>query len=210
MNIQLTVSPRANETRSALAGKEMIPAVVYGPKQPSLSIMVEQRTFAKVFAEAGESTIIELTGLSEPIEVLVHEVVFHPTKGQVEHIDFYAIERGKEMTTEIPLTFTDTAPVEKSGGMVAKVLHQVTVTCRPSKLPKEIVVSLSGLAAADDQIVIANLDVPEGVTIDHEPDEVVAVAQGVREVESETVEAAAVDMSAVEVESKGKAEDEDV
>ena len=205
MTITLAVTKRDTAiARAALQANDQIPAVVYGPKQESIALSVDRRDFMKTFKEAGESTIIELTGLDESIEVLVHDLSFHPHKGLVEHIDFYAFERGKEMTTEVPIHFVGAAPVEKGGGMVNKVLHEVTITCRPSKLPSEIEVDISSLTKAEQQLTIADLPQIEGVAYEHEADEVVAVAEGVREEEPET-EPGAVDIGAIEVEAKGKA-----
>ena len=209
MTLTLNVAVRENETRQQLKTEDMIPAVVYGPKQETLSLKIERGAFERTFKESGESTIIELQGLTEPIEVLVHQVDFYPTKGGFQHVDFYAIERGKDMTTEVPLVYTGEAPVEKTGGMVNQIMHEVTVTCRPSNLPKEILVDISGMTESDTQITVADLPVPEGVVVDNDPEEVVAVAHGARaeEVEEDTE---SVDMNAIEVEEKGKKEDSEV
>ncbi len=208
MTITLAVTKRDTATnRAALEASGQIPAVVYGPKQESISLAIDRRDFMKTFKQAGESTIIELTGLDESVEVLVHDLSFHPHKGSIEHIDFYAFERGKEMTTEVPIHFIGTAPVEKGGGMVNKVLHEVTVTCRPSKLPSEIEIDISVLVEADQQLTIADLPEIEGVTYEHEVEEIVAVAEGVREEEPEE-EPEAMDIGAIEVEAKGKDEEE--
>ena len=208
MKISLSVIARdTTSTRATLQAEDKIPAVVYGPKQESIALSVDRRDFMKTFKEAGESTIIELAGLEEPIEVLVHDLDFHPSKGQVQHIDFYAFERGKEMTTEVPISFVGTAPVEKGGGMVNKVLHEVTITCRPSNLPSEIEIDITVLTEADQQLTIADLPALEGVSYEHETDEVVAVAEGVRDEESDTDPEAA-DVGAIEVEAKGKTEEE--
>ena len=205
MTLTLQVATRANESRAQLQAADMIPAVVYGPKQTAVSLQMGRGEFERIFKESGESTIIELQGLDETVEVLVHAVDFHPSKGGIQHVDFYAIERGKDMTTTVPVTMTGEAPIEKSGGMVNQVLHEVTVTCRPSNLPKEITVDISGLAEAGAQITIADLGALDGVVIDHEADEIIAVTQGAREEEPEEP-AESVDMAAIEVEEKGKGE----
>jgi large subunit ribosomal protein L25 len=205
MTTSLTISERTSESRATLHAADEIPAVVYGPKQESISLRVPRREFERVLKHVGESAIVELQGMSEPIEVLVQDVDFHPTKGGIQHVDFYAIERGKDMTTNVPLEFTGEAPVEKTGGMVNKILHEVTVTCRPSQLPHEITVDVSSVTDADSQILVGDLPASDGVTINHEPDEVIAVAQGARGDEPDT-EGAEVDMEAVTVEEKGKAE----
>ena len=209
MKITLQVTKRDTATsRATLQASDLIPAVVYGPKQEAVPLSVERRVFMKVFKETGESTIIELVGLDEPVEVLVHELDFHPSQGGVRHIDFYAFERGKEMTTEIPIHLTGTAPIEKGGGMVNKVLHEVTITCRPSNLPQAIELDISTLSKPDQHLTIADLPQLEGVTYEHETDEVLVVAEGVREEEPET-EPEAIDVTEVEVEAKGKAETEE-
>lgn len=209
MTVSLKIQERGAESRATLQAADEIPAVVYGPKQESISLRVPRADFERVLKDVGESAIVELQGLAEPIEVLVHGVDFHPIKGGIQHVDFYAIERGKDMTTNVPLEFIGEAPVEKGGGMVNKVLYEVEVTCRPSVLPHDIKVDLSVLANADDQILISDLPALEGVTIEHEADEVVAVAQGVREEEPEEDTSSDVDMDAIEVEEKGKGEDDE-
>jgi large subunit ribosomal protein L25 len=206
MTLKLEVEKReASNDAVRAAGK--IPAVVYGPKQEPVSIAVDKLKFEKTLQEAGESTIISLVGLDQEIEVLVHEVSFDPAKGGVDHADFYAIERGKELTTNVAFEFIGEAPVEKTGATVTKVMHEVEVTCLPRALPSHIDVDLSLLATEDSQIHISDLVIPEGVTLDAKPDDVVAAVSAAREEEpEETTEA--VDMDAVEVEGEKKEEGE--
>jgi len=179
-----------------------IPAVVYGPKQEPISITIDKNLFEKTLKVAGESTIITLTGLETEIEVLIHDVSFDAGKGGINHTDFYAIERGKELTTNVSLEFIGEAPVEKSGAMVTKVLHEIEVTCKPSALPSHIDVDVSVLVDADSQILIKDLNIPAGVTVTEELDDVVATVAEAREEEPEE-EPVAVDMDAIETEEKG-------
>ena len=201
MTISLAVEKRDGK---AAAGK--IPAVVYGPKQDSIPLTLDKAVFEKLFKEAGESTIINLEGLDEAVEVLVHDVAFNPIKGGIQHVDFYAIERGKELTTNVTLEFIGEAPAEKQGGVLTKALHEVEVTCRPSALPKHIGVDVSVLVDFDTVIRVSDLPLPEGVKIENDPEETVAVVTPVKEEEEEP--AAAVDMDAIEVEGKGKEDGE--
>ena len=69
-------------------------------------------------------------------------------------------------------------------------------------LPHELVVDVSGLAEVGAQIHAGDLKLPAGVSLALDPEEVVALIQ---EVEEEPVEEASpVDLSAIEVEAKGK------
>lgn len=202
MTISLSVTKR--EQGEKPEGK--VPAIVYGPKQKPQLVAVERQLFDKILREAGESTILTLDGLDQPVEVLIHEVAFNPARGGVQHVDFYAIERGKELTTDVALHFVGLAPVEKTGASVNKVLHEVEVTCRPSALPAHIDVDISVLVDEESLIRVSDLVLPSGVKVENDPEDVVATVSGVRsEKEEETSES--VDMSAVAVETKGKAEE---
>lgn len=209
MTITLAVTKRDETTKTdALRVSGLIPAVVYGPKQAPVTVTIEEKVFDKVLSEAGESTIIELAGLENKVEVLIKDVDFNPVKQRVMHVDFYAIEKGKEMTTQVALHFIGEAPVEQAKlGTVTKVLHEVEVTCLPTDLPAHIDVNLDILAEVDDKILVKDLVVPKGVKIDAEADDAVAVVKESKE-ELESEESGSVDMSSVEVEQKGKTEAE--
>ena len=212
MTITLSVTERDESTTvDTLRNNGSVPAVVYGPKQEPISIVLEAKIFDKVRKEAGESTIVELTGLKEPIEVLIKDIDFNPVRKEVIHVDFYAIERGKEMTTTVALEFVGEAPVEASNaGSVTKVLHEIEVTCMPSVLPGHIEVDLSGLVEVHHKIHVKDLKVVEGVTMNVDPeDAVVVVSAAKQEVEEDEEASAEVDMDSIEVEKKGKEESEE-
>lgn len=204
MTIKLDVQKRdAAMSAAAVRAQGLVPAVVYGPKQEPVTISIDAKTFQKVMDEAGESTIINLSGLDHEVEVLIKEVEFNPVQRGVLHADLYAIERGKEMTVTVPLEFEGEAPAEKFGS-VTKVMQEIEVTCRPSKLPNHITVDVSVLVTEEDQIHVKDLPKLDGVTYEAEDDEVVAVISVAKD---EPEEAGDIDMNAIETEEKGKAEE---
>ncbi len=204
MTVKLEVTPRTGKAYKARQAGN-VPGVVYGPKQAPINVSILQTTMEKTVRDAGESTIIVLEGIGAPVEVLIQDVSFDSTRGGIQHVDFYAIEAGKELTVDVPLEFIGEAPAAKLGGSLTKVLHEVEVTCRPADLPQHIDVDVSSLVDFEAQIHVRDLVVPKGVKIENDPEEVVALVQ---EVEEEVVEeVATVDMAAVEVEKKGKAEE---
>jgi large subunit ribosomal protein L25 len=206
MTFILDATPRTERgkklAKARNAGK--LPAVVYGAKEKSTAFYLDRISFEKVFKQAGESSIITLKGLEGDKEVLVHDVAFDPSRGGIIHVDFYAIEAGKEITVDVPLTFVGEAPALKLGGTLTKVLHEIEVTCKPKDLPKEITVDVASLVDFEAQIHVSDLTIPAGVTVGNAPDDVVALVQAVEEEKEEAP--AAIDMSAIEVEKKGKEE----
>lgn len=187
------------------AGK--LPAIMYGPKEEATPLTIDRIAFEKLFKSTGESSVIVLTGLKESKEVLVHDVSFDPARGGMIHVDFYAIEAGKEITVDVPLEFVGEAPALKLGGTLTKVLHEIEVTCMPSNIPQHIDVDVSSLDDFEKQIHVKDLVIPKNVKVENDGEEVVALVQAVAEEVEAPVEA--IDMSAIEVEKKGKTEEAD-
>jgi large subunit ribosomal protein L25 len=205
MTVKLPIKSRIkNKGGVGESIKERIPAIVYGRRQEPIMVSVDRKEFEKTFKTAGESTVIALEGLSSPIEVLVKDVTFAPIKGGIVHIDFYAIEAGKEMTTHIPLHFTGEAPATKLGAVINKVLHELNITCKPADLPPHLDVDLGKLVEVDSKLTVADLVCPKGVKIAEAEDAIVAIAALVVEVAEE---APVVDIADIPVAQKGKTEE---
>jgi large subunit ribosomal protein L25 len=195
------------KTLEALRAEGKVPAVLYGPKEPTASIAVDAKVFDKVFKEAGESTVVTLQGLGEDKDAMIHEVTYHPVTGKPLHVDFYVIEKGKKVQTNVPLEFVGEAPAVKSlGGTLMKIMHEIEIEAMPKDLPHEIVVDISVLHTFDAHITLADLKLPAGVVALGNPEDTVAsVAEPKEEVEEPV---AAIDMESIEVEKKGKADEE--
>jgi len=191
---------------ASLRARGELPAVVYGSQKESLAIILNQAEFQKVLTQAGESSIVSLTIDGQGQDVLIHEVQTNPLSGLPIHADFYIVSQDKELEVAVPLVFEGVAPAVKDlGGSLVKVLHELEIRALPKNLPHDIVVDISSLIALDSQILIKDLKLPLGVTSVLEVEEVVAaITEAGEEVVEET---APVDLSAIEVEKKGKQEE---
>ncbi len=208
MTITLNATKRTETGRQAkrLLSKDLLPAVVYGPKHEAESITLSLPEFKKILRDAGESSVIEITGLGDSFQALIHAVDRDPMTDVPCHADFYAIAKGAKVNVAVPLTFVGESPAVKAGANLIKVLHELEVESDPSKLPHDLEVDISGLAEIGDQIHVKDIKLPAGVTTALEAEDVVALIQAPAEEEEET---AAPDMDAIEVEQKGKGESED-
>lgn len=183
-----------------------IPAVFYGPKEAAQSIKILAADFEKAFKEAGESTVVVLEVEGEEHETLIHDVSYHPVRGNIAHVDFYVIEKGKKVQVGVELEFVGVSPAEKTlGGTLVKVMHEIEIEAMPSNLPHGIEVDISSLVDFDSQIKAGDITLPSGVTLITDADEVVALVQEAKEESDEP--AAPIDISAIEVEKKGKKEE---
>ena len=203
----LIATKRSKTTKLVDIRKEgNIPAVVYGARVENTSISVPSIAFEKVWKDAGESSTIVLELEKQKIDVLIHEVQVDPVKSFPIHIDFLAIDMNKTIEVTIPLMFAGVAPAEKNGlGVLVKVLHEVEIEALPKNIPHNLEVDLSTIITLENKIHVKDIKLPTGVKVLTEGEEVVALVAQVQEEKEET---APVDLSAIEVEKKGKKEEE--
>jgi large subunit ribosomal protein L25 len=202
--LTLTVEKRdiASDLNTLRSGGKL-PAVFYGPKEKSTPVSVSTKEFTKVFKQAGESSVIVLKDGAHEHEALIHEIDVHPVTGAFRHADFYVIEKGKKVKVHVPIVFAGVSPAVKDlGGILVKVLRELEVEAAPKDLPREITVDLGALALMTDTIHARDVKMAAGVTLISGADEIIAsIALAKEEVEEVST---AVDMSAIEVEKKGK------
>ena len=202
----LKAEVRKSGTGKAMRRAGFLPAVVYGRSEKSTPISISALDFAKAFKEAGESGVIVLSGVGTPKNVLVNDVVYDAVSGAIIHADLYAVEKGQTVSVAVPLEFIGVSnAVKMLGGILTKVMHELEVEGEPSDLPHSIIIDISALSDLDSQIHVSDLVLPKGVTAELDGEEVVAM---ISVAEEEPVEAAPVDLAAIEVEKKGKKEEE--
>ena len=189
------------ESLNVLRKSGQMPAVFYGPKDPSTPIKVSLVDFKKAWKTAGESTVVSLEGDGIDADVLIHQVDLDPVTDVAIHADFYAIEKGKKLSVDVPLEFIGVAPAVKDlGAVLVKVLHEVEIEALPKDLPHTLQVDISSLINFDSTLTAADIKLPAGVALKIKPEDVIA---SVYEPKEEVVEVP-VDLSAIEVEKKGK------
>jgi large subunit ribosomal protein L25 len=190
----------------ALKKAGQIPAVFYGAGKTTTSISVSLVEFKKIWREAGESSTVKISIDGKSIDVLIHEVQVHPVTDEPIHVDFLVVDMNKAIKVNVPLEFEGISNAVKNGlGNLVKVLHEVEIEALPKDLPHNLVVDISKLETIDDQVFVSDIKLPAGVTIITNAHDVVASI--VAQVE-EKEEVAPVDLSAIEVEKKGKKEEE--
>lgn len=191
----------------ALRKGGQIPAVFYGAGKESTPVTVSTIQFKKVWRGAGESSAVVVKTPEGDVDVLIHEVQVDPITDEPIHVDFLAIDMTKKIKVKVPLEFTGVAGVVKNSlGNLVKVLHEIEIEALPKDLPHNLEVDISKLETLQDQIFVSDIKMPAGIvaiTGEHE-----VVASVVEQKEEKEEVAAPVDLSAIEVEKKGKKEEE--
>ncbi|MCC7004772.1 50S ribosomal protein L25 [Candidatus Nomurabacteria bacterium] len=208
--LKLKVERRELPSKLGEIRKEaQIPAVFYGKKEKSTPISVKETDFIKVWRKAGESSVIVLEDGSHNHEALIHDIDLDPVTDKIRHVDFYVIEKGKKVKVRVPIEYVGvSAAVKDLGGTLMKILHDIEIEAKPADLPHNVQVDISTLVDFQSRIFAKDIKLPAGVDLVEKPEEVVALAAEAKK-EEEVVEAP-VDLNAIEVEKKGKKEEEGV
>lgn len=190
----------------ALRESGKIPAVFYGLKKDVTSLSVDRKEFINVFKEAGETSTITLKTPNGEFNAMIHDVQLDPVAGSVNHIDFLAVDMNKAIEVDVPIEFVGESEAVKGGGVLVKVLHEVTVSALPSNIPQHINVDISKLSQIDDIITLGDISLPNGAQFTEEDMSVVIASVTAQQEESETP--TEMNLDSIEVEKKGKKEEE--
>ncbi len=193
--------PRLAAASRTVVGKKVahlrhegrLPAVVYGHGVESESVSVDAHEFELLHRKVGASTLVDLSvdgKKSRP--VLVHSIQVNPISRRPIHIDLFAVRMTEELTVEVPLVGQGAAPATELGGTLVHPTSSVRVRALPDKLPDSLHYDLSSLVDYDTTITVADLEVPDGVTVQADEHEVIARVLAPRvELEEEPVAEAA-------------------
>ena len=143
----------------------MVPAVIYGDKQPALGIELEARVIRKIIHEPGIfSRLLNIDVDGKSITVLTRDIQFHPVSDEALHFDFLRVGKSSTVSVAIGVEFIneDKCPGLRIGGVLNVVRHEVELNCPANAIPEKITIDLEGIKVGDS-IHISAIELPEGV-----------------------------------------------
>jgi len=217
--VKLVVHPRdevgSRESRR-LRRSGLIPAVIYGSGKPGVPVSVDAHSLREALAtEAGTHAVLDVVveGHKRPHVAIVKELELDRVKHVVTHVDFQEIKLTEPIESEVSIEFDGTpVGVKIGGGLLDVATRAVTVSALPTEMPDRLLADVEGLDVGDVAHV-SDLQVPDGITVLDDPDEVICSVLAPRiaeevvaaEEEEEAAEAAA---AAAEPEVVGEREAE--
>lgn len=217
LQISAKIRDKFGKQIKSLKKNGIIPAVLYGHGSKATALSLDLKEFAKIYKQAGESTIINLNiekdGKAELKPVLIHEVDFDPVSDELRHADFYVVRMDEKITAKIPLVFIgESDAIKVLNGILIKNLHEIEVEALPKDLPHQIEIDISVINTFSDHIYIKDLKLSQGVRVLDDASEIVALVKPPRtEEEIKALEGEVkIDIEAVKVESEEKKKEEEV
>jgi large subunit ribosomal protein L25 len=141
-----------------------IPAVIYGDKQPPVSIVLNTNEVTKRIHAGGFMTTVATINVDgQKITVLPKDYQLDPVRDFTLHVDFLRVSGNTEVTVDVPVHFiNEDKSAIKQGGVLNIVRHTVEFSCPAGSIPEFITVDLDG-AKIGDSIHISAVKLPKGV-----------------------------------------------
>jgi large subunit ribosomal protein L25 len=155
-----------------------VPGTVYGHGTAPVSVAVGARELRNALSgEAGSNALLSLQAGGQTYLTLARELQRHPLKGSVTHIDFVIVRRDEVISAEVPVNLVGEAlEVQHGDGMVEQQLFTLPVRALPTDIPNFVELDISGLTIGAS-LRVADLELPDTVTVDIDPEVTVAVGQ---------------------------------
>jgi large subunit ribosomal protein L25 len=196
----------------ALRASGILPGVLYGKGQETVSLQVPMKDFEKVLKVAGESTLVYLSvdgGAGVP--TIIHDVSREAIRGGFLHADFHKVSLTEKIKANVPVVFVGESPAVKDlKGIFVRNVNELEVEAFPQDLPHEISIDISTLVAFGDQVQVKDVDLGDKIKVIAEPEEIIATVQepiSEEELQAQLAEPTT-DVSAVEEIEKEKKEEE--
>lgn len=164
----------------------LLPANIFGRGVPSLAVQLPTREARAMLVAHGRDSLIQVqvAGEPRPRPVVVRAVQQHPATGNLEHVDFYQVDLSRPITATVPVTIVGEAPaVRDHGGILLHGQDSVHVEALPADVPEHLEVSVARLTEIDQQVTVADLVLPAGVTALSDPDTMLARVSRPRQAE---------------------------
>ena len=170
--------PTGSSASRRLRATGKVPAVLYGRGAEPQAITVDWRELrVALTSEKGLNALINLTVDGSTTPAIVKEMQRHPVRRDVLHIDFLAVDVDKPIATDVPIVMEGEAIlVYREQGVVDQVMNAIIVHAKPDRIPGHLSIDISELEIGHT-LTVADLVLPEGVTIDADPEETVVTAQ---------------------------------
>ena len=132
-----------------------VPCVLYGGKE-TIHFSATEINFKDLVYTAAAHTVTLDFG-DKKINAILQDIQFHPVSDRIIHADFYEIHEDKDITMDIPVIISGSAPgVLNDGGMLSRNKRKIRIKAIPSNLPDSIDIDISSMQLGD-KITMADI-----------------------------------------------------
>ena len=168
----------------------MIPAVLYGDGS-STALAVPDKVVDYTLHHLGDNALYDIDLGAGGSTARIVDVQRDPVTGRLVHVDFAPVNMQERIEVTVPLHVVGESPGAEEGGVLQQVAYEVQVESLPGDIPQELTLDVSSLGM-NENLSVADVTLPEGVTLISDPEEVAATVTAPTEITEEDLEAAGV------------------
>jgi large subunit ribosomal protein L25 len=194
-NVDLQAKPREERGKNAarrLRASGMLPAVLYGDGDgSSTALAVPDRVVDYTLQHMGDNALYDIDLGAGGSTARIVDVQRDPVSGRLLHVDFAPVDMLERIEITVPLHVVGEAPGTEEGGVLQQVAYEVQIETLPGDIPQELTLDISSLGM-NENLTLADLRLPDGITLISDPEEVAAIVTAPTEITEEELEAAGV------------------
>ncbi len=189
---KLEVQPRnafGKQSARAIRRAGDVPAVVYGRKEGTVPLQINERLLKQFLRTYGENVIINMEvteGKSEP--VIIKEIQRDTVEKRILlHADFLRISLDEPVTSSVPIVIVGTPAGAQEGGVLEFPLRYLTLNCLPALMPNEITIDVTNLNIGDI-IYVQDIEIDDEIEVIDEAQRIIVSVSQPRVIVEEVVE----------------------
>jgi large subunit ribosomal protein L25 len=194
-NVDLQAREREERGKNAarrLRASGMLPAVLYGDGDGASTVLaVPDRVVDYTLQHIGDNALYDIDLGAGGSTARIVDVQRDPVSGRLLHVDFAPVDMQQRIEVTVPLHVFGDAPGTEEGGVLQQVAYEVQIETLPGDIPQELTLDVSSLGM-NENLTLADLRLPEGITLVSDPEEVAAIVTAPTEITEEDLEAAGV------------------
>jgi large subunit ribosomal protein L25 len=194
-NVDLQAREREERGKNAarrLRASGMVPAVLYGDGDgQSTPLSVPGKIVDYTLHHLGDNALYDIDLGTGGSTARIVDVQREPVTGRLIHVDFAPVDMQERIEVTVPLHVVGESPGAEEGGVLQQVAYEVRIESLPGDIPQELTLDVSTLGMGEN-LTLADLMLPEGVTLISDPEEVAVTVTTPTEITEEDLEAAGV------------------
>jgi large subunit ribosomal protein L25 len=171
----ITLEAQPRSTRGSRAARKLrqeglVPAVLYGHKEATVSVALSSDALHKAIRQGAR--VVDLKADGNLQKALIRELQWDHLGHEILHADFARVAADERVVITVPIEVRGTAPGVSGGGVLDQPIHTLSIECLAVAVPDSIRVNVNELQLGQ-AIHVRDLTLPPGVKAMTDPDAIV-------------------------------------
>jgi large subunit ribosomal protein L25 len=180
-------TPEGSRATRRLRRSGRVPGVLYGGDGEPVAFSVDARELRTALHARG--AVLEVVADGKATPAILKSAQHHPVRGETIHVDLLRVNLDVAIAAVVPLELLggDDSPGVKAGGVLEQITRELNIEALPANIPESLTFDVSTLEI-NDTVTLADVPVPDGVTLLDDVEETVVATLTPPRVDTESDE----------------------